>query len=156
MLRFLFVALVSGASVAASAQSGPGVEAGVLRCNVSSGGSFIFGSTKGLICIFKPVGSRPEETYTGTINKFGIDIGELKSAGLIWAVLAPSADLAPGALEGSYAGVSAGAAVGIGIEANALIGGFDKSIALNPLSVAGTQGLDIQAGVASLSLTAGK
>ncbi|NRG17701.1 DUF992 domain-containing protein [Rhizobiales bacterium] len=156
MLRFLLVVLFSCAPVMVLAQSGPGVEAGVLRCNVSSGGSFIFGSTKGLICTFKPVGSRPEEPYTGTINKFGIDIGEVKAAEFIWAVLAPSANLDPGALEGNYAGVSAGAAVGAGIEANALIGGFDKSIALNPLSVAGTQGLNIQAGVASLSLKAGR
>ncbi|MXN63415.1 DUF992 domain-containing protein [Stappia sp. GBMRC 2046] len=156
MLRFLLVVVLSCASFSVLAQSGPGVEAGVLRCNVSSGGSFIFGSTKGLLCTFKPAGNRAEETYTGTINKFGIDIGEVKAAEFIWAVLAPSADLDPGALEGNYAGVSAGATVGYGVEANALIGGFDKSIALNPLSVAGTQGLDIQAGVASLSLKAGK
>lgn len=156
MLRFLLVVILSCASLPVLAQSRPGVEAGVLRCNVSSGGSFIFGSTKGLICTFKPARDRPEESYTGTINKFGIDIGEVKSAEFIWAVLAPSADLDPGALAGNYAGVSAGATLGVGLEANALIGGFDKSIALNPLSVAGTQGLDIQAGVASMSLKAGK
>lgn len=140
--------------VAAFAQSSaPGVQVGVLRCEVEGGSGFIFGSTKDLGCVFDRADGK-KEGYKGTINKFGLDIGKVTQANLVWAVLAPSADMKPSALNGNYAGVSAGATLGVGLEANALIGGLDRSIALNPLSVAGTEGIDIQAGVASLSLSA--
>jgi hypothetical protein len=46
--------------------------------------------------------------------------------------------------------------VGVGVGANALIGGSDKSIVLQPLSVQSQQGLNIAAGVASLQLRAGR
>ena len=42
----------------------------------------------------------------------------------------------------------------MGVGANALIGGSDKSIVLQPLSVQSQQGLNIAAGVASLQLRA--
>ncbi len=46
--------------------------------------------------------------------------------------LHPSANRKPGLLAGTYGGLTAGASVGAGIKANALLGGFDRSIALNP------------------------
>jgi hypothetical protein len=42
--------------------------------------------------------------------------------------------------------------VGLGVGANALIGGSNKGIILQPLSVSAQQGLNIAAGVASLQL----
>jgi di/tricarboxylate transporter len=58
----------------------------------------------------------------------------------------------PGALEGSYAGVTAGASVGVGASANALIGGFDKSITLQPISIEGNTGLNVAAGIGAMHL----
>jgi hypothetical protein len=43
------------------------------------------------------------------------------------------------ALEGKYAGATAGPTVGVGVGANVLVGGFDRSIALQPLSVEGNK-----------------
>ena len=60
----------------------------------------------------------------------------------------------PGSLNGNYGGVSAEATVGLGIGANALIGGSNKNIILQPLSVQAQQGLNIAAGVAALQLRA--
>ena len=57
-----------------------------------------------------------------------------------------------GALEGDYAGATASATVGVGLGANVLIGGLDKSIALQPLSVSGNTGLNIAAGVGVITL----
>jgi hypothetical protein len=57
-----------------------------------------------------------------------------------------------GALEGDYGGATAGAAVGVGVGANVLLGGLDKSIALQPLSVEGTKGLNVAAGIGAISL----
>ncbi|HXF53745.1 MAG TPA: DUF992 domain-containing protein [Hyphomicrobiaceae bacterium] len=126
------------------------VEAGVLNCTVSGGTGFIVGSTKSLSCIFDRPG--PDERYSGTINKFGIDVGTTTKSVLSWAVLAPTATLKNGALAGSYGGVSGEATVGVGVGANALIGGSNKTIVLQPLSVQAQQGLNIAAGVAALEL----
>ena len=57
-----------------------------------------------------------------------------------------------GALAGTYAGGSAEATLGIGLGANVLLGGFKKSIALQPLSLQGQEGLNIAVGISSLKL----
>jgi hypothetical protein len=156
MKRSLMFSVVAAASLAfaAAAHADPGgVKAGVLTCNVSSGWGLIFGSSKDLNCTFEN-GSNREEHYAGTINKYGVDIGYHNGGVIVWAVFAPSADLAPGALSGDYGGVTAGGAVGVGAGANALVGGSNKSVALQPVSIEGLTGLNVAAGVASISLTA--
>ena len=145
-------ALVSfGVAADARAESG-GVKAGVLTCNVSEGWGLIFGSSRDLKCTFSP-DSKRVENYTGKINKFGIDIGFQKGGVMVWAVLAPTSQLAPGTLQGDFGGVSAGAAAGVGGSANVLVGGSNKTISLSPLSIEGAPGVNIAAGVASMKLT---
>jgi hypothetical protein len=140
------------ASAAPQAQAQARVEVGVLTCTVRGGAGFIVGSTKDLRCRFNKSGR--DEFYRGTISKFGIDIGTTKQTSIAWAVLAPTAQLPPGSLNGNYGGVSAEATVGLGVGANALIGGSSKNIILQPLSVQAQQGLNIAAGIAALSLRA--
>src|ERR1041385_8435733 len=74
-----------------------GVAVGVLTCNVSSGWGFVFGSSRSLRCTYSP---RPgiAEHYAGTVQKFGVDIGYLSNAVVVWRVVAPTSRLAPGAL----------------------------------------------------------
>jgi len=50
------------------------------------------------------------------------------------------------------AGVQASASVGVGAGANVLVGGFDKSITLQPLSVEGQEGVNLAAGIGGLTL----
>lgn len=144
----LIVGMLATGSQAAS------VQVGGLKCIVEGGVGFIIGSSKDMVCTFTHTdGSR--ERYTGTIRKFGIDIGVTEKTYIAWAVLAPSTNVPRGALAGSYGGVSAEATVGAGIGANALVGGFKKSFTLQPLSVqAQSGGLNVAAGVASLELRA--
>ena len=71
---------------------------------------------------------------------------------MVWAVFAPTRRIGPGDLSGSYGGITAGAAIGIGGNANALVGGSDNSFALQPLSFEGQTGLNVAVGVASLEL----
>jgi hypothetical protein len=144
--------LLTAAGDAAQAQGR--VEVGVLNCNVAGGTGFVFGSTKRLWCVFNRRGR--DERYLGTISKFGIDIGTTTGSALVWAVLAPTVDIPPGALDGDYGGVSGEATVGVGLGANALIGGSDRSFVLQPLSVQAQQGLNIAAGVAALQLRLGR
>ena len=73
---------------------------------------------------------------------------------LIWTVLAPTAVIVPGSLAGSFAGGTASATVGIGVGANALIGGSGNSFALQPLSIETNQGLNVAAGIGALTLSA--
>lgn len=144
---------VGGLSFASAADAAPhGVKVGTLTCNVASGWGFIFGSSKDLRCTFHGNANRHGDHYVGTISKFGVDIGYTDGGVLVWGVFAPSSDIRAGALEGDYAGASASATVGVGIGANVLIGGLDKSIALQPLSVEGNKGLNVAAGIGSISL----
>jgi hypothetical protein len=137
-----------------SPQAQSRVEVGVLTCTAASSTGFIVGSTRDLRCRFQRQGK--DENYTGTISKYGIDIGTTKQAQIAWAVLAPTSNLPARSLVGGYGGVSAEATVGVGVGANALIGGSSKSIVLQPLSVQAQEGLNIAAGVASLELRAAR
>jgi hypothetical protein len=126
------------------------VEAGVLTCTASGSTGYIVASTRELRCRFRRSGK--DEWYTGTIKKYGLDIGSTQTAQIAWAVLAPTRALPPRSLAGAYGGVSAEATVGVGVGANALVGGSSKSIVLQPLSVQAQKGLNIAAGVAGLQL----
>jgi len=132
------------------AQAAVTVKAGMLTCHVGSGYGFVFGSSRNLNCVYQ-AGGRVEH-YTGDISKWGVDIGYLQSGVLVWAVLAPTTDLGAGALNGSYGGVTAGAAVSVGADANALVGGSNHEINLQPFSVGGEKGFNLAAGVASITL----
>ena len=143
---------VAGLAVAGAANAAPaGVKVGELICNVSSGFGFIFGSSKDLHCTYRPSG-HPREHYVGTVNKFGVDIGYTEGGILVWGVFAPASNVAPGALSGTYAGATAGASIGVGLGANVLVGGLNKSIALQPLSLEGNKGLNVAAGIGSITL----
>ena len=115
---------------------------------------FIFGSTKALDCLLARTDGIAEQ-YSGTIRKFGIDIGFTKEGHIVWLVFAPG-QIGSGALAGDYGGVTAEAAVGLGLGANVLVGGSNKQVTLQPLSVEGGVGLNVAAGVAEVSLKAGK
>ncbi len=142
---------VASLAVTSAADAAPhGVRVGELTCNVASGWGFVFGSSKDLHCTYRGNGHR--EHYTGAISKFGVDLGYTEGGVLVWGVFAPTSDLRKGALAGDYVGASAQAPVAVGVGANALIGGFDKSIALQPLSVEGSKGLNVAAGIGSITL----
>ncbi|PVB59627.1 DUF992 domain-containing protein [Labrenzia sp. 011] len=157
MKRLNKIALaLTGATLLATpviaADTGAGVKIGTLTCAVEGETNFIVGSNAALNCTFEPANGGQAAYYTGTVREFGLDIGTTTNATLVWGVLAPSADMEAGALEGEYGGVTAGASLGAGVKANALIGGFDKSIALNPVSVESQTGTNLTLGVSYLSL----
>ena len=129
---------------------------GQLNCNVEGGWGLLIGSSKAATCEFvKTDGST--EAYTGKLNKLGLDIGKTKDAYMTWVVFTPeSAEVDAYALAGSYTGVSAEASLGIGLGANALVGGNGEKIGLQPVLTGGKNGLNLAVGLASLSLEAVK
>lgn len=147
----LAVSALAAGALPAAAQTR--VQVGTLVCNMKPNVAFIIGSVREASCTLKPATrSTSAGSYSATIRRFGLDIGMNGAGVMIWTVLAPTRNVAPGDLRGSYAGVSAGAAIGVGLGANALIGGSNNTIALQPLSVQGETGVNLALGVADLTL----
>ena len=136
----------------ASAQPQRGVKVGTLTCNVSSGFGFIFGSKKSLKCTYARTGGTGEH-YSGTFSKYGLDIGFADSA---------RAGLGRGGADLRRA--AGGDAAGRLCRRDGRrhdrrrarrqrpVGGLDKSIALQPLSISGNTGLNLAAGVGVITL----
>jgi len=151
-------ALAALALVAAVAAPAPGLaqgadrtKVGTLSCDISAGIGVIIGSKKNVTCMFTPSQPGPREVYTGSITKFGLDIGATSGGQMVWTVFAPSKGQ-HGALAGHYAGASAEATVGAGVGANVLVGGSNQTVSLQPVSVQGQTGLNLAVGVAGLDL----
>jgi len=152
-LRLLGAALLglSVTFVPAQAQRPVWEQSGTLNCDVSAGFGFIIGSQRQVNCLFTPSYPAPPEQYVGTITKVGLDIGVTAAGSLVWNVL-QSTTRRRGVLAGSYAGASAELTAGVGLGANLLVGGNERSVALQPLSVQGQVGINVAAGIAEISL----
>ena len=146
----------AAASVPALAQDGGGgggVRLGTLSCHEAGGWGLILGSSHHVRCLFTGNGDHGQpDAYEGEITKVGVDVGYQSSAAFVWAVVAPTGHVGHGDLAGHYAGGTANAAVIIGAGANAMLGGFHKSVALQPVSISTETGLDVAAGFGELTL----
>jgi Protein of unknown function (DUF992) len=151
----LCIAALSAVAAAQPASAQTNVKVGSLRCEVSGGLGLIIASSKDMECRFTSAAGYTEHYY-GTIRKFGLDIGATNAGILGWDVLAPTLGPRRHALAGDYAGVDASATVGAGLGANVLVGGLNRSFALQPLSIETQTGLALAAGVASLTLRPGR
>lgn len=151
----VFTALAVAAAVAlpasAMAQGANRTKVGTLTCDISAGIGLIITSKKQVTCMFTPAAAGPREVYVGSINKFGLDIGVTAGGEMVWAVYAPT-NRRIGALAGEYGGASAEATVGAGLGANVLVGGSNRTVSLQPVSVQGQAGLNLAVGVAGLEL----
>jgi uncharacterized protein DUF992 len=135
----------------ASAQAPQRAKVGTLTCDISAGIGMIIGSQKQVQCLFTPADPGPREVYVGSIRKFGLDLGATTGGEMVWSVYAPTTGRVA-ALAGTYAGATAEATVGAGLGANVLVGGSDRTVALQPVAVQGQSGLNVAAGVAELEL----
>ena len=127
------------------------VRVGVMTCDMDSGFGYVLGSSRDLHCTFVPAAGAPEH-YTGTISKFGVDIGYVQNAVIVWTVVAPTVSLPPGSLTGTYGGATGSVTVRVGVGANVLMGGSSQTISLQPVSIEGGTGLNVAGGLASVSL----
>jgi hypothetical protein len=155
-LTALLLGIATTAVLTASqAQSQQGVQLGVLNCRGGASMGFVVGSVTNLGCVLTGTG-RPDQPYVATIRKVGLDLGITEQTALSWAVFAPVNYSGPGDISGNYAGAQSSASVGVGVGANVLVGGSQNSIALQPLSLQGSVGLNVAAGLQSLELRPGR
>jgi hypothetical protein len=125
---------------------------GTLTCRGGPHVGMIVGSQQTLDCSFQPEGRSRSRDYIATITKVGVDIGFKNDTTLVWQVIG-STDVRRGPLlVGDYGGVSAEASVALGVGANALVGGSNKSIVLQPISVQGQTGLNVALAVTSMTI----
>jgi uncharacterized protein DUF992 len=154
--RLLGVATVTLSAFIAGAHAQQSrVQVGVLECRGGASVGFIVGSVTNLGCVLRADG-RPDEPYVATIRKVGLDLGITQETALGWAVLAPVERLGLGDLSGNYAGAQGSASVGVGLGANVLVGGSANSIALQPLSLQGSTGVNVAVGLEGLELRPGR
>jgi Protein of unknown function (DUF992) len=140
-----------------AAMTGPGaadntIKSGILECDVSAGVGLIFKEKQTMNCKFTPLGGGPVDHYTGSIDEVGLSIGATEGGILVWSVLAAQQGVPAGALAGTYKGISADASVGVGLGENILMGG-DSAFMLQPSSYEGQVGLNVAAGVTTVTLT---
>ncbi|MDO8875074.1 MAG: DUF992 domain-containing protein [Pseudolabrys sp.] len=150
---FAVLAVAAAVALPASvmAQQPNRTKVGTLTCDVSGGIGMIVASKKAVTCLFTPANAGPREVYTGSITKFGLDVGATSGGEMVWTVFAPT-NKKFGALAGQYGGASAEATVGAGLGANVLVGGSERTVSLQPVSVTGQAGLNLAIGVAALAL----
>ncbi len=148
----LAVVALSLTALSGSALAGS-IQAGTLVCELREKTNLILYSKRKFDCRFDPAGSRAIESYKGEITNIGADLEVTKTEQIVWLVFAPSADIPAGALAGSYAGGGASVAVGVGLGARAMIGGLKNSFTLQPLSMSGSTGFGVSAGILGLKLT---
>ena len=155
MKKIALASLLAIGLAASPALAKSGTKVGMLTCVVAGGVGLFVGSSKKIACTFDPSNGGKDERYVGTIGKLGIDVGITGRTKIAWVVFAPG-KVNKGALAGHYAGATAEATVAVGLGANALVGGSNKTIALQPFSVQAQTGLNVAAGIASLRLERAK
>jgi Protein of unknown function (DUF992) len=152
--RAIRAALAGAAAVAATltvpANAQQRVQIGTLSCAMSASIGLIVASQKNVNCTFKP-DNGPPEAYLGTMTIVGVDVGFTAGSAMVWGV-STSTSRYSGMLAGTYAGATAQATAIAGVGANALVGGSNHSVSLQPLSVQGQVGIDAAGGIGALQL----
>jgi len=153
-LRKTFFSAVAAAALMAAASTGAqaNVEVGGLTCRSAGAVGYVLGAVLNFNCVFVPSGGGPAHRYVGVIHRIGVDLGVSQNVSMGWVVFAPTGAIHPGDLAGNYGGVQGNASVGVGVGANALVGGSNNTFALQPVSAQAQAGLNVSAGLTGLEL----
>jgi hypothetical protein len=144
------LAIIGGGSRLAQTQP-TWTQAGMLTCNLNPSIGFVIFGHQSMECRFQPV-SGPVQGYDGAINTVGLDFGISGGGRFAWAVFGPASGVPYGALAGEYVGASGDIGLGVGVGANVLVGGSNRSVALQPVSLEGSMAINAVAGLSQLKL----
>ena len=151
--RLVLVASMLTALATPPADAQVSARVGLLSCDLSAGVGLIIVQKQTMTCTFRPSGGDPVDRYSGSVVEYGLELGGVEEGHLVWAVVAATQGVPKGALAGTYAGVSADVAVGPGVGTSVLIGGTGRAFSLQPLSVEGEIGINVAAGIRTVTLT---
>jgi hypothetical protein len=147
----MIAAAVTGLLTMAAEAQNPKVRVGTLTCKGQGKVGMIVGSKETLACTYQPTKGRAS-SYRGTVTRVGLDVGVKGKSVMVWAVLTTTTKRGPRFLAGNYVGASADASIGVGGGGNLLVGGNNKSVTLQPLSVQGQTGVNLAVGVSEFAL----
>lgn len=150
ILVLFCLSLFVGASQANAQESR--ARAGELACRGGPSVGLIVGSSQRLRCTFRSFETGQRYTYSGTMSRVGLDIGVTSGSSLLWLVFSAQSRVKRNTLAGRYVGASGDASFGFGLGANILIGGRNRSISLQPLSIQVQTGVNLAVGVSRLTL----
>jgi hypothetical protein len=126
-------------------------QVGTLVCNYGETIGMIVGSRQRMACIFHK-SNGDTEGYGGTMSRVGLDLGVTGRGRMAWTVFTKTVGVGPRPLAGSYVGASGDASFGIGGGGNILVGGSNRTITLQPVSLEAQTGINFGLGVADLRL----
>jgi hypothetical protein len=126
------------------------VAVGTLECR-SPGGISLVVAFKEYDCRFYSAWGRAYP-YHGRLTSLGLQAGITRDEVLVWRVYAPTNRVESTALRGNYAGAHAGAAFIVGLGANVLVGGSNRTISLQPVSVEAKTGFNFALAGSTFSL----
>jgi len=151
--RYLLLVILAAAAFgwASRADAQTWVQAGMLKCRLNPSIGFVIFGHQSMECSFQPV-SGPVQAYEGAINTVGLDLGFTEGGVLAWGVFGPASGMPYGALAGEYVGASGDVGFGPGVGANVLIGGSNRGVALQPVSLEGSAAVNAVAGLSQLKL----
>jgi len=153
---FLLATLVMAYTPSAIAEDAKG-EVGVVTCKYIAGSkvNLLIHSSASFDCVFDHGGVK--DYYDGEAGiGLGLDLQWTEQSTMAYSVLASTGSTVDWstALNGTYTGGKASAALGVGVGAAALIGGGNDSVALVPLALEAGTGIGATAGIGYLSLKA--
>ncbi|MBV8185923.1 MAG: DUF992 domain-containing protein [Alphaproteobacteria bacterium] len=125
---------------------------GALSCNVSGSQGYVLTSSKQLDCVFIDKNGT-SAAYSGTIHKYGVDIGYTNAQHTIWRVYSLGSEKSATALSGRYVGEDSTVAASSQAGGNWLYGGANREIAMIAAGVVKDAGYNFATGVAEMSLT---
>ncbi|GGA09910.1 DUF992 domain-containing protein [Neptunicoccus cionae] len=128
------------------------VQVGELICEQEDRENLIVFSKAKFDCSYTSAETGNVEHYVGTATKVGVDLTAQKVETMVWYVFAPTSGLEAGGLEGNFIGATADASIGAGGGGHVLVGGLDRSFALQPAAFSGTTGIGASIGVEKFNL----
>lgn len=146
--------LAPQAAISAEQVSTAGGKIGVLTCKTvkGSGINLLIHSTEDVKCEFRSTAGGDVEYYKGETGVgLGIDLNISRQTSFSYGVFAADFKAGTYQLAGKYGGAGGSATVGVGLGAQGLIGGNDRSVSLQPV-ISGSTGAGVTAGLTYLYL----
>ena len=112
-------------------------EVGLLTCKSPQTTSYILWSSTAYDCWFQSAVGGGSQHYTAVINRAGAEIGWSGNMTLVWACSRPAAKSVKARWKAAMSAPRPAPRVGVGVRANALVGGLPNSFTLQPVSVEG-------------------